>query len=81
MLTTMKESDMAKASDILGPNDETKNHWEETAHAIATEIAAQNSLTGDEAKCDNCYHEEDFPHDTMEVDPESGWVSCSYCGR
>ena len=69
------------SSDILGPNDETKNHWEETVYALAVEMAAQNSLTGDDAKCSNCYHEEDFPHDTMEVDPESGWVSCSYCGR
>jgi len=51
---------MRKASDILGPNDEAKNHWEETAHAIAAKIAADNSLTGEYAKCSNCYHEEDF---------------------
>jgi hypothetical protein len=38
-------------------------------------------LEGDEGKCSNCYHEEDFPHITMVLHKIYNYTLCLYCNR
>ena len=38
-------------------------------------------LEGDEGKCSNCYHEEDFPHITIVLHKLYNYTLCLYCNR
>ena len=36
-------------------------------------------LEGEEAQCSNCYHEEDFPHETLVLNKHTQQTYCLYC--
>lgn len=38
-------------------------------------------LEGEEAQCPNCYHEEDFPHETLVLNKHTQQTMCLYCYR
>ncbi len=38
-------------------------------------------LEGEEAQCSNCYHEKDFPHETLVLDKHTQRTYCLNCHR